>query len=118
LRSDELLETLERAETVLPSGARFHYSNLAYALLGIVVERVSGPEPGEALRIERGADEWGPLGVNCDFEGKRPFRQVGINLNRLLSGQQMGVYHRERHDEGFLVIAGECLLPSLVLAQG
>jgi len=39
---DELLETLAQAEQVLPSGARFHYSNLAYALLGIVVERVSG----------------------------------------------------------------------------
>jgi CubicO group peptidase (beta-lactamase class C family) len=39
---DELIETLERAEMVLPSGARFHYSNLAFALLGIVVERASG----------------------------------------------------------------------------
>src|SRR3954468_16500855 len=39
---DELLETLAEAEIVLPSGARFHYSNLAYALLGIVVERISG----------------------------------------------------------------------------
>jgi CubicO group peptidase (beta-lactamase class C family) len=39
---DELLETLDQAELVLPSGARFHYSNLAFALLGIVVERVSG----------------------------------------------------------------------------
>jgi CubicO group peptidase (beta-lactamase class C family) len=39
---DELLETLAQAEFVLPSGARFHYSNLAYALLGIVVERASG----------------------------------------------------------------------------
>ena len=39
---DELLDTLARAELVLPSGARFHYSNLAFALLGIVVERVSG----------------------------------------------------------------------------
>ncbi len=38
---DELLETLDRAEMVLPAGARFHYSNLAFALLGIVVERVS-----------------------------------------------------------------------------
>ena len=27
---------------LLPPGARFHYSNLAFALLGIVVERVSG----------------------------------------------------------------------------
>lgn len=40
--ADELLETLAQAEVVLPSGARFHYSNLAFALLGIVVERVSG----------------------------------------------------------------------------
>ena len=39
---EELLQTLAQAEMVLPSGARFHYSNLAYALLGIVVERVSG----------------------------------------------------------------------------
>jgi CubicO group peptidase (beta-lactamase class C family) len=38
----ELLETLGRAEQVLPPGARFHYSNLAFALLGIAVERVSG----------------------------------------------------------------------------
>ncbi len=39
---DELLETLTQAELVLPPGSRFHYSNLAFALLGIVVERVSG----------------------------------------------------------------------------
>ena len=39
---EELVETLAQAELVLPSGARFHYSNLAYALLGVVVERVSG----------------------------------------------------------------------------
>jgi CubicO group peptidase (beta-lactamase class C family) len=38
----ELLETLHEAEHVLPPGARFHYSNLAFALLGVVVERVSG----------------------------------------------------------------------------
>jgi len=38
----ELLETLGEAEQVLPPGARFHYSNLAFALLGIAVERISG----------------------------------------------------------------------------
>src|SRR3954452_396993 len=38
----ELLETFHEAEQILPPGARFHYSNLAFALLGIVVERVSG----------------------------------------------------------------------------
>jgi uncharacterized cupin superfamily protein len=54
--------------------------------------------------------DWGPLGANCDFEGKRAFRQLGININRLLPGQPMGLYHRERHDEAFLVLEGECLL--------
>jgi CubicO group peptidase (beta-lactamase class C family) len=39
---EELLATFDRAQRVLPPGARFHYSNLAFALLGIVVERVSG----------------------------------------------------------------------------
>jgi CubicO group peptidase (beta-lactamase class C family) len=38
----ELLDTLGEAEQVLPPGARFHYSNLAFALLGVVVERASG----------------------------------------------------------------------------
>jgi uncharacterized cupin superfamily protein len=54
--------------------------------------------------------DFGPLGAACDFEGKRPFRRLGINLNRLLPGQPMAVYHRESNQEGFLVIAGECLL--------
>ena len=54
--------------------------------------------------------DWGPLGSNCDFEGKRPFKQFGINLNTLLPGEPMSMYHREAHQEGFLVLAGECLL--------
>jgi CubicO group peptidase (beta-lactamase class C family) len=66
---DELLETLERAELVLPSGARFHYSNLAYALLGIVVERVSGMPYQDYVRellLE-------PVGLTrVSFEPERP----------------------------------------------
>ncbi len=54
--------------------------------------------------------DYGQLGAACDFEGKRPFRQLGINLNVLLPGQPMAMYHRENHQEGFLVLAGECLL--------
>ncbi len=38
----ELLRRLGEAEQVLPGGAAWHYSNLAYALLGHVVARVSG----------------------------------------------------------------------------
>lgn len=39
---DELLKSFEEAEQVLPPSAAWHYSNLAYALLGHVVARVSG----------------------------------------------------------------------------
>ena len=38
----EVLARLPEAERVLPGGEAWHYSNLAYALLGQVVERVSG----------------------------------------------------------------------------
>ena len=54
--------------------------------------------------------DYGPLGAACDFEGKRPFPQLGINLNVLQPGEPMTVYHRERNQEDFLVLAGECLL--------
>jgi quercetin dioxygenase-like cupin family protein len=54
--------------------------------------------------------DYGPLGASCDFEGKRPFRQLGFNVNVLEPGQPLGMYHRERHQEAFLVLAGECLL--------
>jgi CubicO group peptidase (beta-lactamase class C family) len=39
---EELLRGLQDAEQVLPPAAAWHYSNLAYALLGHVVARVSG----------------------------------------------------------------------------
>jgi uncharacterized cupin superfamily protein len=52
----------------------------------------------------------GHFGRYCNFEGKRRFRQLGINVNVLQPGQPIGLYHRERAQEGFLVLAGECLL--------
>jgi uncharacterized cupin superfamily protein len=54
--------------------------------------------------------DYGPLGAACDFEGKRPFKQLGINLNVLEPGEPMSMYHRENNQEGFLVLAGKCLL--------
>ena len=54
--------------------------------------------------------DYGPLGAACNFEGKRPFKQLGVNLNVLNPGEPMSVYHRENHQEGFLVLAGKCLL--------
>ena len=80
-----------------------------------VRETRSGLAPdGEGWFVVNARDvrwrDFGPLGAGCDFEGKRPFPQLGINLNRLLPGQPMTVYHRERRQEGFLVLAGECRL--------
>ncbi len=68
-RPDELLETLAQAELVLPSGARFHYSNLAFALLGIVVERVSGVPYQDYVRERL----FGPVGLTrVTFEPEAP----------------------------------------------
>ena len=41
--------------------------------------------------------DYGPLGAACDFEGKRPFKQLGINLNVLKTGEPMSNYHSESH---------------------
>jgi CubicO group peptidase (beta-lactamase class C family) len=66
---EELLDTLDRAEMVLPAGARFHYSNLAFALLGIVIERVSGVPYADYVR-ERLLE---PLGLTrVTFEPEQP----------------------------------------------
>jgi uncharacterized cupin superfamily protein len=52
----------------------------------------------------------GRFGLYCDFEGKRPFRQLGFNINVLEPGQSLGFYHRENAQEDFLVLAGRCVL--------
>jgi uncharacterized cupin superfamily protein len=54
--------------------------------------------------------ETGAFGAFCNFEGKRRFPGLGINLNVLRRGEPMGLYHRENAQEDFLVLAGECLL--------
>ena len=46
---DELLTNLGRAELVLPPHRRWHYSNLAYALLGELVARLTGGTWEDAL---------------------------------------------------------------------
>jgi CubicO group peptidase (beta-lactamase class C family) len=56
---DELLPRLAESERVLAPGAYWHYSNLAYALLGEVVARVSR-QPAERYLDER---VLGPLGM-------------------------------------------------------
>jgi uncharacterized cupin superfamily protein len=46
----------------------------------------------------------------CEFEGKAPFAQLGVNLSVLEPGQAMSRYHWEADQEDFLVLAGLGLL--------
>jgi mannose-6-phosphate isomerase-like protein (cupin superfamily) len=52
----------------------------------------------------------GPFGLYCDFEGKRPFRQLGVNISVLQPGRSLGFYHRENAQEAFLIVSGKCTL--------
>jgi uncharacterized cupin superfamily protein len=53
---------------------------------------------------------WERLGVYCDFEGKKRFRQLGVNISVLQPGESLGRYHRENAQEDFLVVSGECVV--------
>lgn len=55
----EVIERLSEAEQVLPARRRWHYSNLAYSLLGEVVARVDGRPWADALQDRL----LGPLGM-------------------------------------------------------
>ena len=48
-------------------------------------------------------------GQDTDFEGKLEFSQLGFRIQVLGPGQR-GIYHRERGQEDFLVVSGECVL--------
>jgi CubicO group peptidase (beta-lactamase class C family) len=63
---EELLRRLAEAEQVLPPASAWHYSNLAYALLGHVVKRLSGVSVHDYIRehfhVPLGLEHttWGP----------------------------------------------------------
>jgi CubicO group peptidase (beta-lactamase class C family) len=75
--SAAFLEGLEQAERVLPPHFVFHYSNLAYGLLGQLVERLHGGS-WEACVMER---VLGPLGMTRT--GLRPAddRAIGYQID-------------------------------------
>jgi uncharacterized cupin superfamily protein len=57
--------------------------------------------------------EWGASdrhGKYCTFEGDTRFERFGVNIHTIAPGQAACMYHRESHQEAFLVLEGECLL--------
>jgi quercetin dioxygenase-like cupin family protein len=52
----------------------------------------------------------GDYGVYGDFEQGERFPEFGFNFGVAWPGQPGAMYHREDHQEGFLVLSGEVLL--------
>ena len=52
----------------------------------------------------------GRFGVYGDFEQGERFPDLGFNFGVVWPGQPVALYHREDHQEGFLVLSGECRL--------
>jgi uncharacterized cupin superfamily protein len=48
-------------------------------------------------------------GQDTDFQGEQEWPQVGFRIQVLSPGQR-GLYHGERGQEDFLIVAGECVL--------
>lgn len=55
------------------------------------------------------------FGARCTFgEPESGFSQLGINIRVLRPGEPNGLYHRDSHQEDFLVLSGACV----VLVEG
>jgi uncharacterized cupin superfamily protein len=52
----------------------------------------------------------GKFGFYSDFQQGTHFEEFGFNIGMALPGQPGALYHRESHQEGFLVLSGEALL--------
>jgi uncharacterized cupin superfamily protein len=84
-----------------------HEASIKKTDTGVVVE-------GEGWFLLNVAElSWDRLpqqGIWCSFEAPdAPSQQFGIGVHVLEPGQANGRYHAESDQEGFLVLAGECL---------
>lgn len=97
--SRTLLQALPRAELVDRPGARWHYSNLGYALLGLVVEEVTG-ESCSAL-IDRTL--LAPLGLSATVWDRPDGAACGYRVDPYAD-----VVHREPDmDQGAVGVGGQ-----------
>jgi len=52
----------------------------------------------------------GQFGFYSNFQKGNHFDEFGFNIGMVRSGQPVALYHRESHQEGFLILSGEALL--------
>ncbi len=91
---EEFLAGVEDAEQVLPAHHAFHYSNLAYGLLGQVVERVTGQDWERVVR-ERVLD---PLGMTRTGSDSRRRPRRGLPGRPLRRDRERGAALQPRRD--------------------
>jgi len=88
----ELNSSLKSLETQRPVGADLQYSNLGYALLGQIIEKVSGTSYGEYLKKH----VLNPLqmhGSHVDVQDFLPGKAMGYSaINRNLSRKEVNAY--------------------------
>lgn len=85
--TDELLDLLERSPSPYPANDRFHYSNIAYSLLGSVIEQAAGCSYGELVQrsiIDRlGLEDTAP-----DFDQRGPGRLFATGYTGAEDGRE------------------------------
>lgn len=67
-RAERLLEQLARTSLMFEPGTDYSYSNAGYALLGLLIQKVSGQSYESFLQSEL----WGPLGMHATGITPRP----------------------------------------------
>ncbi len=96
---EELLGLLAEAEQVLPPGTRWHYSNLAFSLLGLLVEHASGLSYQQYLQ-ER---IFAPLGL--ERTSLRPQEPAAVGY--LVQPYADGVWEEAPVETGSWIPAGQ-----------
>jgi uncharacterized cupin superfamily protein len=85
---------------------------MAEASIGVTNDGlVPAGEGWFVLQLDEAAwERKGEFGVRCRFEAPDArFTRFGITMHVLEPGQPSALYHAEDTQEGFLVVAGECL---------
>jgi len=85
--SDELLALLERSPSPYPANDRFHYSNLAYSLLGRVIEQVAGCSYGEFVQRSI-IDPLGLADTAPDFDPRGSDRRFATGYTSAEDGRE------------------------------
>jgi D-alanyl-D-alanine carboxypeptidase len=84
---NELLDLLERSPSPYPANDRFHYSNIAYSLLGRVIEQAAGCSYGEFVRRSI-IDRLGLVDTAPDFDPRASDRNFAMGYTSAEGGRE------------------------------